>query len=144
MFRLIPLLILYIMTVASNANAQSPKVLRACPNSPNCISSQAVDSEHHIKAFQFSVPAENAWQGLVDLLKGEQHITLIEIAEDSLHAEARSQVFGFVDDLEFILWPEQQQIHVRSAARKGYWDLGVNRKRVEDIFKTLRITLSRE
>jgi uncharacterized protein (DUF1499 family) len=38
---------------------------------------------------------------------------------------------GFVDDVEFLIAPEQSQIHVRSAARLGYSDFGVNRKRVE-------------
>lgn len=38
---------------------------------------------------------------------------------------------GFVDDLAFRLCPERGVIHVRSASRLGYHDLGVNRSRVE-------------
>ena len=39
---------------------------------------------------------------------------------------------GFVDDIEFYAEPSGL-IHVRSAARLGKSDLGVNRKRVEAI-----------
>ena len=40
-------------------------------------------------------------------------------------------MFRFVDDLECRLDAENRVIHVRSASRVGYSDLGVNRKRVE-------------
>ena len=40
---------------------------------------------------------------------------------------------GFVDDVEFVLATEQMVIHVRSAARLGYSDFGVNRKRIESL-----------
>ena len=42
-----------------------------------------------------------------------------------LHAEARSRIFRFVDDVEFALVPEQKTVHVRSASRTGSGDLGV-------------------
>jgi uncharacterized protein (DUF1499 family) len=38
-----------------------------------------------------------------------------------------------VDDLEFHLDASARVIHVRSAARLGYSDFGVNRKRIEAI-----------
>jgi uncharacterized protein (DUF1499 family) len=48
-----------------------------------------------------------------------------------LHAECRSALFGFVDDLELHLRVSEGVIAVRSASRLGYSDLGVNRRRVE-------------
>lgn len=50
-----------------------------------------------------------------------------------LHAEFRSLIFRFVDDVEFLLDADAGVIHVRSASRLGYSDLGVNRRRVEAI-----------
>jgi uncharacterized protein (DUF1499 family) len=50
-----------------------------------------------------------------------------------LHAEFRSALFRFIDDVEFYLDAENGIIHVRSASRVGYWDLGVHRRRVEAI-----------
>lgn len=49
------------------------------------------------------------------------------------HLEFRSRLFRFVDDVEFLFDLERKVIHVRSASRVGYSDLGVNRKRVERI-----------
>jgi uncharacterized protein (DUF1499 family) len=42
-------------------------------------------------------------------------------------------VLGFVDDVEFFADESQKVIHLRSASRVGYWDLGVNRRRIESI-----------
>jgi uncharacterized protein (DUF1499 family) len=52
-----------------------------------------------------------------------------------VRAEFRSQL-GFVDDVEFRIDGTAGMIHVRSASRKGYWDLGVNRRRVVAIRET--------
>jgi uncharacterized protein (DUF1499 family) len=42
-------------------------------------------------------------------------------------------VFGFIDDLELHLRSAEGLIAVRSASRLGYSDLGVNRRRIEDL-----------
>ena len=42
-------------------------------------------------------------------------------------------VFGFVDDVEIRLDESTGKIHIRSASREGYGDLGANRKRIEAI-----------
>ncbi len=52
-----------------------------------------------------------------------------------LHAEFRSALFGFVDDVEFRMDEAHGRIDVRSASRTGYYDFGVNRRRVEEIRK---------
>jgi len=105
--------------------------LAACPTSPNCVSSDAEAAEQQIEPLRLSVAAEDAWreaQAVVASLPGTKIVT---VASDYLHAECRSTVFGFVDDLELHLRPEERLIAVRSAARLGYSDFGVNRKRVE-------------
>ncbi|MCP3935209.1 MAG: DUF1499 domain-containing protein, partial [Actinomycetia bacterium] len=48
-----------------------------------------------------------------------------------LHAEATSLIFRYVDDLEVLIDPGTGKIHLRSASRAGYSDLGVNRKRIQ-------------
>jgi uncharacterized protein (DUF1499 family) len=50
-----------------------------------------------------------------------------------LKAECRSQVFRFVDDVEFVFDDGAKQIHFRSASRLGFRDFGVNRNRMEEI-----------
>ena len=62
---------------------------------------------------------------------------LIREWEDYLHFKVRSYLFGFVDDVEFWFDEAAQTIHGRSAARSGYYDFGVNRKRMEKVRQML-------
>jgi uncharacterized protein (DUF1499 family) len=58
---------------------------------------------------------------------------VITETENYIHATFTSRIFRFVDDVEFYFMRDAPVIHVRSASRVGYSDLGVNRKRVEKI-----------
>jgi len=105
--------------------------LSACPDKPNCVSSQARDPAHAIEAFRFSGTPEEALRRLTVALTSEPRISIVAAQGNYLHAEARSLVFRFVDDVEFLIDSEHGLIQVRSASRIGYSDLGVNRRRVE-------------
>jgi uncharacterized protein (DUF1499 family) len=61
--------------------------------------------------------------------------TLVQVDPDYIHAEFRSGVFSFVDDVEFLFDDGAKLIHFRSAARMGSYDFNVNRNRMEDIRK---------
>ena len=50
-----------------------------------------------------------------------------------LHYEFTSLIFRFVDDVEFYVDTDKQQIDFRSAARVGHSDMGKNRKRMQKI-----------
>lgn len=58
---------------------------------------------------------------------------LIEEDDSYLHLEVTSRLLRFVDDVEFVFEEEGKTIHFRSASRVGYGDLGVNRRRMEEI-----------
>jgi uncharacterized protein (DUF1499 family) len=64
--------------------------------------------------------------------KSSPHQTIAETS-DYLHAECATAIFGFVDDLELHLRVAEGVIAVRSASRLGYSDLGVNRRRIENL-----------
>lgn len=70
---------------------------------------------------------------LKSALANEKRITIVTEQDAYLHIEARSLIFRFVDDVEFLIDSGQQRVQVRSASRTGYSDLGVNRRRVERI-----------
>ena len=108
-------------------------LLAPCPASPNCVSSKATDTEHFTEPLQFTGDASMAWSRLIAALGTESRLSIVEDTGSYLHAEARSLVFRFVDDVEFVLDPEAGVIQVRSASRTGYSDFGVNRRRVERI-----------
>ncbi len=110
---------------------QSPDRFTPCSSAPHCVSSQAApDDSHHIAAFNYTGNAGTARSVLLKVLEANRRAT-IERAEDRLiHAEFRSAL-GFVDDVSFIVQPRDHTIDVKSASRIGYYDFGVNRRRVE-------------
>lgn len=107
--------------------------LTACPSTPNCVSSDAADASHAIAAFTLSAPPEQTWRVLRAALESLPRVKIITATADYVHAECRSAFFGFVDDLELHLRAPENLIAVRSAARLGYSDFGVNRRRVENL-----------
>jgi uncharacterized protein (DUF1499 family) len=107
--------------------------LAACPGKPNCVSSQARSARQRVMPLRLSGEPGPAMKRLKDVVNNMSNTTLIEESEHYLYFECASKLLGFVDDLEFFCDPDAQAIHVRSASRLGYSDLGVNRKRVESI-----------
>ena len=109
-----------------------------CPDSPNCVSSDATDEKHRVEPYRLTATAEDAWHGLQNVLAAEERTRLVEVNDSYLHVEVRSAIMRFVDDTEFSLRAGEGIIAVRSAARTGYSDRGVNRKRIERIRQALR------
>lgn len=107
--------------------------LAPCPSSPNCVSSDAADSTHSIAAFALAMPSREAWLAVRGTVESLPRTKIISVTSDYLHAECTSAVFGFVDDLELHLRIAEGAIAVRSASRLGYSDLGLNRRRIEDL-----------
>lgn len=107
--------------------------LAPCPSSPNCVSSDALDSTHSIAPFALVIPSREAWLAVRGSVESLPRTKIISETSDYLHAECTSAVFGFVDDLELQLRAAEGIIAVRSASRLGYSDLGVNRRRIEDL-----------
>ena len=107
--------------------------LAPCPSSPNCVSSQADDEMHRVVPLPFSGTAAAAIDRLAGTVRSLPRASVITATDTYLHAEFRSAVFRFVDDVEFLADESAGVIHVRSASRVGTSDLGVNRRRVETI-----------
>jgi uncharacterized protein (DUF1499 family) len=126
------------LTATSQANPAQDKKLPLCPHSPNCVSSQAADSGHFIAPFKIAGDPETAWAALKQALRGQSRTVITAESADALHAEATSLIFRFVDNIDAILDREARLIHIRSASRVGYSDLGVNRKRVEALRLEMR------
>lgn len=107
--------------------------LAACPNSPNCVSTQAKDAGHAVAPLTYATSKEQAIQRLTDIIRTLPRTRIVTSTADYLHVEFTSALFRFVDDVEFLFDDAAKTIHFRSASRLGYSDLGVNRKRMEDI-----------
>lgn len=130
-FKTIVYIIVMTLSTATQANPASEKKLPACPTSPNCVSSQATDEGHFIAPFKITGNVDEAWAALKTALISQSRTVITNETGDTLHAQATSLVFRFVDDIDAILDADAKLIHIRSASRTGYGDFGVNRKRVE-------------
>jgi uncharacterized protein (DUF1499 family) len=114
------------------------KTLAPCPTSPNCVSSLATDQAHFIAPFKIIGAINAASLALKNALLSQDRTVITEEKENTLHAEATSLVFRFVDDVDVLLDGEARLFHIRSASRIGYGDFGVNRKRVEKLRAQLK------
>ena len=138
----LPAICLLLLLSACGANDVTTGIvdgrLTPCPESPNCVSSDAVDELHQTEPYRLKVAPEQAWRGLRDVVAAQERVTAVTANDTYLHVEVRSAIFRFVDDAEFQLRAEDGIIAVRSASRVGHGDMGVNRKRVETIREALR------
>jgi uncharacterized protein (DUF1499 family) len=108
--------------------------LAACPDSPNCVSSQSTDRRHAIDPLRYEGTVEQARERLIEAVSGMKRARIVVAEGRYLRAEFTSTLFRFVDDAEFLLLDDgTKTIHVRSASRVGSSDFGVNRKRVKEI-----------
>jgi uncharacterized protein (DUF1499 family) len=111
------------------------KHLAPCPSSPNCVSTTAQDQEHAIAPFRFATSRTEAQEALKAIVLSMPRTRLVEVDESYQHYEFTSLLLRFVDDVEFLFDEATKTVHFRSASRTGYSDLGVNRRRMEEIRK---------
>ena len=107
--------------------------LASCPASPNCVVSQGADEEHAIAPIAYTTNRQTARQNLTDILGVVPRTKVVTQSDDYILAESESRLMGFVDENEFYFPKGESVIQVRAAARLGESDLGVNRRRIEQI-----------
>lgn len=107
--------------------------LTPCPPTPNCVSTQSQDEQHRMEPLSYRGTTAAARNTILHIIRTMPHTTLITNNPHYIHAEFRTQLWRFVDDVEFYFDEETKQIHFRSASRLGQGDMGVNRKRMETI-----------
>lgn len=111
-----------------------------CPPSPNCVVSQDADSSHYIEplTYQFDegkvqLDKNQAYDTLLKILSVVPDTKIVEQKDNYIRTESRSKIMGFVDDAEFYFPEGKNVVQWRSASRLGESDLGVNRRRLEQI-----------
>jgi len=103
-----------------------------CPSTPNCVSSLAGNPARRVEAFPVKGTPDQSMEKLAAIIRAMPRSTIVSASQERIDAEFRS-FLGFVDDLVLAVSADKKVVHVRSAARSGSWDLGVNRRRVERI-----------
>ena len=120
----------------SSATMAAELKLAPCPNSPNCVSSQATDDGHRVAPLPGRDTVAASAQALTKVLDSLPRVKWQQPADNQITATFTSLIFRFVDDVNFII-RDDGKIDVRSASRVGYSDLGANRRRVEHLRELL-------
>ena len=107
--------------------------LAPCPSTPNCVVSQGDDPGHDIEPIAYTRSQEEAREVLTKVLGVVPRTEIVMQQENYIRVKSTSRILGFVDDTEFYFPEDEPVIHVRAAARLGESDLGVNRRRLEQI-----------
>ena len=131
-----PLLIIVTIAAGFPPNApgaadREPAGLKDCPGSPNCVSSEAADPKHRVEPFRLKGDPAETWAAVLRRVAAMPRTDIVSADDHYIRAECKSRLFRFVDDLELVLTSAGKTARVRSASRSGYYDFGVNRKRVE-------------
>lgn len=113
--------------------------LSPCPQSPNCICTEyPADIKHYTKPVEYGSANIKVVRSLIRKSIDATGGTMVREKDNYFAATYRSGVFGFVDDLEVRINEATKQIHIRSASRIGYSDMGANAKRVRTLVQLLQ------
>lgn len=112
--------------------------LATCPDSPNCVST--VDTTDYAQMASIPYEGETAvvQQRILQTIEQMPRTNVVTVEPTYIHVEFSTPTIGFVDDVEFLINEEAQQIEFRSASRLGYGDGGANRKRMEQFASLLK------
>ena len=111
------------------------KAFAPCPDTPNCVSSMENRTRHYVEPLRYQGPMDEAKKRLLEVLAGFNRTRVLEDNGAYVRATFTTFLFRFTDDVEFLIDDGKKLIHMRSASRVGYSDLGTNRRRCEAIRK---------
>lgn len=112
--------------------------LSPCPWTPNCVSTEATSDKKRIEPFELIVDIDTAWSEVVLAVESLEGVVIKNQRLGYLYAKVISSTFRFVDYIEVLYVPSKNRLAVRSAARLGISDMGVNRKRTQHLRSLLR------
>jgi len=106
--------------------------LMPCPDTPNCVS-----TEHTNPARRLTPPTNVTLAQLRRAIDAEPRSEIVAEGAQWLIAHFKSRLFGFVDEAHFIARPDGT-LAMRSGACSGYWDMGVNNRRMQRLIERAR------
>ena len=108
--------------------------LTPCPQTPNCVSTQAdpSDESHYAEPIPYDGSAKALLEEVAEWIGQTPRAHVLERRGRYLRAVFESRVFGFRDDVELFIPEDGGLVHFRSASRVGKSDLGVNRSRYRE------------
>lgn len=136
--KIVALFLIVMSAVACAGHAQESRTktsadLAPCPDSPNCVSTKSKAAGHGMPPLPYLKSGKESMDRLLEIVRSMKRATIVYATPSYLHVEFRSALLRFVDDVEFALDDSAGVIHFRSASRTGYYDFGVNRRRMKEI-----------
>ena len=127
----------------SKAITDPLNTITPCSSAPHCVSSKnAVDSARHVDAFKFDGSTEQAHAALLQALHSHEDARIESDVMPVVRSTFHTTV-GFVDDVTFVFRDDAKLIDVKSRSRIGYYDFGVNRRRVEQLRTEFAATIAK-
>ena len=112
--------------------------LLPCPSTSSCVVSLEQESKSYIAPIPYHTNINQAREILLKVLTVVPRTTIVEITDNYIRAESTGKIFGGIDELEFYFSAKDSVIQLRSASQNSQFDLGVNRRRLEQIRLALR------
>ena len=103
-------------------NTVDNNILDACSNQNNCV----------FESWRVS-NIDKSFKELIEILKNTPRVKIINIKENYLNALATSRIMKFIDDIEIKKSEKNNILEVKSKSRTGFYDLGVNKRRVNTL-----------
>lgn len=104
-----------------------------CPPTPNCVTSKTDFKDQFIEPIPIADNGQKAMMKLEAILQAMPSARYKRINAGLLHAVFTSDIWGFKDDVYIEVDSKVRLIHFSSRSREGYYDFGVNRRRLENI-----------
>jgi uncharacterized protein (DUF1499 family) len=103
--------------------------LSKMPNKPNAVSSQTNEKDKQIEAMEFKVNLAASKERIIKAIETYGNAKIITNENNYIYAVFTTGKMKYHDDVEFYFDESEKLIHVRSASRIGYSDMGLNRER---------------
>lgn len=112
--------------------------LLPCTDGRTCVASRGAARSRTYPPIAAPADRHEAFTHLRAVIRTMPRATIVADDPPYLRAVFTLPVFRFEDDVEFLYSDADAAFHFRSASRVGRWDLGVNRRRIRKIRRSMR------
>lgn len=112
--------------------------LLPCSADVACVVSWLEESQFYIAPISYHLERNKAKEILLKVLTVVPRTEVIETKDNYILAQSKGKFWGRMDDLEFYFPPNLSTIELRSSSSSNKFDLGLNRRRLEQIRLALK------
>lgn len=102
-------------------------------NTPNGVSSQVTDPSKQVQALPFKDNLETTKKHIKAACESYGQVKIITETDTYMHMVFTTGLMKYHDDVELYFDQTNKVIHYKSQSRIGYSDMGLNRKRYDEI-----------